>query len=222
MTWDGGTPVLVGSGLGITNQVSGGTATTLNPNATSGSAQTLTSLATASLNTLVGNYTGTGGNNGVHSFGSWYRWSMKFAAGSTTNSRFWLGMVVYLNGGAGTEGQTILTTAKLATDTPNSSLIGFRYSNGTDTTWKAVGLTTGGSQTTTDTTVAIDTNPHLFEITYDCTTARFFIDGLLKASLTTNLPACTAINAAPFWSGDNKNQATAVAGTMYWMTLALK
>jgi hypothetical protein len=222
INWDGFTAILTGSNLGVTNYNNAGTTTNLNPTATSGPAQTLISPAPASLNTQVGNYTGTAANNGIHSFGSWYRWSMKFAAGCTTHCRFWLGMGVYLNGGAGTEGQTMLGTAKWATDTPNSSLIGFRYSNGTDTTWQAVGLTTGGSQTTTDTTIAIDTNPHLFEITYDCTTARYYIDNVLKASLTTNLPACTAINAAPFWSGDNKNNANTVSGTMYWHTLSLK
>ena len=133
-----------------------------------------------------------------------------------------MGLTTWNNGGPGTEGQLINGTTKMATDTPNSSTLGFRFSSSTDLNWKAVALTTNGSQTTTDTGVAIDTNPHKFDVTYDGATARYFIDGVLKATITTNVPAGTALGVFPFWCGDNKNTATAIAGTMYWMTLGLK
>jgi hypothetical protein len=77
----------------------------------------------------------------------------------------------------------------LAADTLGD-FMGFRYSTVTaDTNWKACnGLV---SQTTTDSGVAADTNIHLFEIVCDDSVPniKFYIDGTLVATNTTNLPS---------------------------------
>jgi hypothetical protein len=75
-----------------------------------------------------------------------------------------------------------------------------------------------------NTGVTPDTNNHTFEITYDNTTARYFIDGTLVASIATNVPnPTTYFYMDQFWVGDNKNTASdVITAEMFWMTLALK
>lgn len=222
MVSDGGNVLLVGSAVGPASVAGSSGPTGVNATATDTAGAKWSSAATASLNSLIGEWNGTGGNSGIYSFGSFYRWTMRWSAQNTTNVRYWMGLTTYNNGGPGTEGQTINGTAKMAVDTLNSSSLAFRFSAGTDTTWKAVAVTTGGSQSLLDTAVVMDTNPHKFDITYDGTMAHYYIDGVSVAAISTNTPAATALGMFPFWCGDNKNTATSVAGTLFYMTLSLK
>jgi hypothetical protein len=96
------------------------------------------------------------------------------------------------------------------------SFVGFRYSGGTDSFWQAV-TNDGTSQTTVATTVAIDTNPHTFEIVWTGSSYIFIIDRVVVATISTTIPAANLTGAVMFWTGDNKNTNTAVSGTFYHM-----
>lgn len=166
------------------------------------------------------------GNNGILFPQAIYRWSNRFSLGSTTNSRFYMGVAVYGNGNAhGTNGTNFQNTNKFATDTPQSDSITFRYSSTTDTTWKALTCLALASCTVTDTGVTAAstvgaTTPHLFEFAWNAnnTAVNFFIDGVLVATNTTNLP--TAANADQtaemFWTEDNKNSGATLVTCYFW------
>lgn len=144
--------------------------------------------------------------NGTGSFGVFRRWSQRARANQTTNTRYWFGMFAQA---ANVEG-----TATLATDTPAIALAAFRYSSTTDSVWKAV-TSDGSTQNTQSTGVSVDTtNSQLFDITWDGTTVRFYINGSLVASSAVNLPTTTAQIYACLVS-DNKN--TANASTFNWV-----
>jgi hypothetical protein len=199
-------------------------------------ARQLISLSSASTSTTIGISTGQNGNFGTIPFGSWYRWTHRFAANQTTNARYWMGVGSFCNGGTGGNGTAVANSTAYANDTPNKSTIGFRFSAGVDTTWQAVAITAGassGSQTTANTEVAIDTNPHTFEIIPVVSSAGvlsaylYFIDHVQVASITTNIPSGIYTGSCdpfgmPFWTGDNKNTANVVSGTFYYMTLSLR
>jgi len=76
--------------------------------------------------------------------------------------------------------------------------LGFRYSTSAgDTSWKAVARD-GSTQTVADTEVSIDAAFHVFHIIhYPGVKAEFYIDGVLKATITTNLPS-TSTQGKPF------------------------
>lgn len=200
------------------------------PTATSQSGKLATAAATASLNTVIGYFAGNNGNVSLLGMLAFYRFSTKFAAGGTTNVRYWMGWGCYNNSGTGGNTATITGTTAYATDTPNKTTIGFRYSAGTDTHWQAVTVVAGasvGSQTTVDTGITPDTNPHLFEMTTNAagSAVNFFIDSALVATITTNLPnPATNGNAwgDPFFTGDNKNTNNAISATFYYTQIALK
>jgi hypothetical protein len=200
-----------------------GTPTSVFPTATDGGGVSSASSSSASTSTVIGWEVGKGANYGDFGFGGFYRWGLRFMPGQSTNARYWLFLTVFNAGGSGSETQDALGSTAFATDTPNRSTLAFRYSATTDSNWECTAQTTGGSQTATSTGTAIDTaNPHTFEITFDGTTERCFIDGALKASVTTNIPAATVYRVVEGWTGDNKNTANVVSGTAYWMTLDLK
>lgn len=76
-----------------------------------------------------------------------------------------------------------------ASTLPANSVV-FKYDTAaSDTTWKCV-TKDGSTATTTDSSVSADTNFHVFDIIFnDATnTYTFYIDGVLKATHTTNLP----------------------------------
>ena len=63
-----------------------------------------------------------------------------------------------------------------------------------DANWQAVCATDlGTTETKVDTGVAVDLNPHDFEVVVDNGTATFKIDGSKVASITTDLPTATAL-----------------------------
>ena len=104
------------------------------------------------------------------------------------------------------------------------------YDPAINTHWQAVAITAGassGAQTTVDTGVVEDTAIHLFEMTTNSTgtSVTFWIDGTSVATISTNLPPpANGQNSAGqlFFTGDNKDTATAIAETFYSMQMALK
>jgi hypothetical protein len=181
-----------------------------------------------STSTVVGMDCGQNGSNSIFPILAWYRYSTLFAISSTTNTRYWVGLATWNNGSAlGTNSTNILNTNKFATDSPNSNTIAFRYSSGTDTTFKAVSCVAAGSCTVTDTAVTADTSPHLFELTTNPagTSIQYFIDHLLVATITTNIPPALGTSDGLvdiFWTGDNKNNNLSPSATFYMAQFSLK
>jgi hypothetical protein len=228
-TVPGGTPI----GFGPTCSGNVGLATGTGnsdvfPTATRRGGRTFFITPGASTSTVEGMTCGQNGNNSLFPILAWYRYSILFALGSTTNSRYWMGLGTWNNGsGAGTNATVILNTTKFATDTPNSNTIAFRFSSTTDTTFKAVTCVAGGSCTVTDTGVTADTSVHLFEMAMNGngTSINYLIDGAVKATITTNIP--TAAGSADgladiFWTADNKNTVTSPNATIYSIQFSLK
>lgn len=187
-----------------------------------GGGVSIASSSTASTNTVIGVRASGGGNFGNWGIGHFYAWANRWAAGGTTNVRYWQGVTVFNSALGGTGGVDVLGTTSLATDTPLRGTVGFRYSSGVDTTWQAVAETTAGGQTLVNTGIAIDTNPHTFAITTTGLAATYYIDGAQVATISTNMPDPTLGNnsaAYIFWTGDNKNTANSVSGTLYWMSI---
>jgi hypothetical protein len=233
INWDIGGGSMFISGAHQQGIVAAGTASNVYPTLIDGGGVTYTSSASASTNTIIGLEQGTGGNYGTYGLASFYRWTMRFAAVSTANVRYWMGLGVFFNGGTGGNtvgnGAPAISSAAYATNTPNKSTVGFRYSAGTDTAWQACAVTAGssvGTQTCTSTGVALDTNPHFFEMTTTGTVVTYFIDHTLVATVSTNVPpialTCCETQAVTFWTGDNQNTANAVAATHYWMAISEK
>lgn len=205
-----------------------GTLSTTSPSASDDSACVLTSSSSASTSTVIGLTAGNATNTGSFGIGSFYRMTNKFAAGNTTSVRYWMGFALYNTGSSGCANVSVVNTTCLATDTPTRGLIGFRYSATTDTNWQAVACLTAGTCTLVNTGKAIDTSEHFFEMATTGTVVTYFIDGAVVATISTNVPAAnlgTGANGSTggmFWVGDNKNTATSISGTMYYMSIARK
>lgn len=216
----GGTMTQTATGLGSTSLN--------NPNATDGYSFTYSASASASTSTVLGVAQGTGGNASTYGWQAFYRWTGRWSAGSTTGERCWLGLGNYSITGTTQEAYAMLGTVKYATNNPQVSTLAFRYDEGTDTTWQAVAQIGGGSQTIVSTIVAIDTNPHFFDITSAGGTANFFIDHALVATISTNVPTTTSGTGlgeglfTQFWACDNEDVATAISAKFYWMGISTK
>ena len=198
---------------------------TVNPTATHGAGMRFfLGTGSASSNTIAGWKCAQNGSNSTIPILAWYRLSLRMALDAVVGTpRYWHGLTCWNSGSiVGTNNLAVLGTTKLATDTPNSNLIGWRYSVGTDTTWKAVCITAGVSPSATvvDTGIVPDANVHLYEIcqNYAGTTMYFLIDGTLVATISTNIPSAVPLAiadglASPFVSADNKNSGTTGIGT---------
>jgi hypothetical protein len=220
-----GVPICYGA-IGCSHPVAEGSFANVYANGTNSPGATYSAAATASTSDVIGMDVGAGANFGDWGFGNFYRLAFSWAAGNTTNVRYWLGMTAFNTGGAGCSTAPPRSTTCYATNTPNTSALVFRYSAGTDTHWQAVSIN-AGTATVTSTGVAVDTNPHLFEIAAAIGGGyNYYIDGVLTATITTNLPSVTAQSSLTetiiFWTGDNENTATAIAGTSYWMSMSEK
>jgi hypothetical protein len=207
-----------------------GSSANTNPTATLGAGNTLSASASGSTSTVIGMNYGQNGNNSLIGGQAWYRWSYRAAMGNTTNVRYWHGLGCYHSTGTGNNGASITGSTAYATDTPNKSTEGFLYDPAINTHWQAVVVTAGsssGANTTVDTGVVEDTNIHLFEMTTNTagTSILFWIDGTNVATISTNLPP-PANNQDSwmdmFFTGDNKDTATAISETFYSMQMSLK
>lgn len=200
----------------------------INPTATVGVGVAYASSSSASTSTVIGMKLGENGNNSTSGMLNFYRFTMKFQLGGITNARYWLGLACWnASSSLGNNTAGILGTTAYATDTPNKTTLAFRYSSGTDTHWQAVADVAGGSQTTVDTGIVPDANIHLFEMTVNSagTAVNYFIDTVLVATITTNLPIPAQGKDSwgdVFWTGDNKNTANSVAANFYLMQISHK
>ena len=100
----------------------------------------------------------------------------------TVTQTAWLGFTDALLGTPGTA---------MNADNPVANVIGFVQSPtlSNPTHWHAVCQTDDTHQTLVDTGVVIDTNRHQFGIVATSGGFKFYIDGVLKATITTNVPA---------------------------------
>lgn len=102
----------------------------------------------------------------------------------TTQQTAWIGFTDALLGNPGTA---------MNSDTPAANVIGFIQSPTitNPTHWHAVCQTDASHQTLVDTGVVVDTNRHQFAILAGGGGFEFYIDGVLKATITTNVPAAS-------------------------------
>lgn len=135
-------------------------------------------------------------------FGVLRRFRFRVQLAQTTNTRMWIGLA---NGSS---------VATFQNNAPAVALVAFRYSTAAgDTKWQVV-ASNGTTQTTTATTVAPDTNIHDFDLVYDTTQVKFYIDRVLVGTVSTNLPTNTT-NQGPILVLDNAGTANAQSFTWY-------
>lgn len=110
-------------------------------------------------------------------------------SGTVTNTRWWMGFT----------DQSIATMG--ASATPSGKFAAFRYDSGVDTHYAAVCSNGGGTVTAVSCAIVpVDLGTHglrRFRIQFDDTNGKvlFYIDGLLKATITTDLPSSTGLVA---------------------------
>ena len=75
------------------------------------------------------------------------------------------------------------------TTEPSDDAVCFRYTHGENGgKWQAYVRTTTGTASVTDLGVTVDTSPHTYEVTVLNAVAKFYIDGVLKATVSSGLP----------------------------------
>lgn len=223
-------------GMGVSGLYTGGgtllgSGTNIFPTAANGFSRQLAASAAGSTNTVVGVLCCTNGNNTLFPFLAFWRTSIKVQFSTVASVRYWIGLANWnVGSGLGNNNVQILNTTAYAADIPNKTTLAFRFSAGTDTTWKGIAINAGGSPTSSscDTGVAPDiVNPHVYELVPNLTgtTVAFFIDGTSRCSISSNLPNVGLTfdsEAGMFFSGDNKNTATAITATWSYLKMALK
>ena len=113
-----------------------------------------------------------------------------------------------------------------ASNTPNTALVAFRWTAGTDTNWQAYVGTSNIANTILDTGVAPSfTASTLFEIINvggTSTNYKFLLNGTLVASISSTLPAASENYGQLLFCADNLNTANVCSATFFWSTLMLK
>lgn len=131
------------------------------------------------------------------------------------NMRLWIGCQSKIN-----------VSSVFRSDTPNAVFVGFRFStNAGDTHWKAICQTDNTHQTVVDTGIAPDLNLHNWEVRWDDVQYKFFMDGVLVATITTNIPntAGDGVNGFnPVGYIDNVGVAVAVAYSCGFFSMETK
>jgi hypothetical protein len=147
-------------------------------------------------------------SNGIYTWGTLnYLWH-RVRANTPTSNRYWIGGSFAKASGA-----------TLVSDTPNNKFIGFRYSDSTDTHWKAVASTSSSNITIVDTGVTVDTtNPQTFQVVAPPsggTAYSFFINSNLVATISTNTPSTGDLFTSVV-SGDQKGGTQDVNFDFWW------
>jgi hypothetical protein len=150
--------------------------------------------------------------------GTLTQWTMRVIPQTPlTNTRYWAGMFWSVEGCRplnvvlGTDFAQDNITSGLALLTYCSTVrafTGFRYSSGTDTTWKFVLASGNGTigQTAIDTAVTVTAGTEYdFKVTYNGTSFTAYINGAQVASIAN--PLAASYLAAPMILVDNKNTA---------------
>lgn len=211
----------------------GESVTGVNPAAATPFPQTTYSAgASGSTSTVIGNLHSENGNTGQFFIRGFYRMSHRLSITPTANTRYWWGFGVWNNGSSlGSNGTNLLGTTVYAADSPNHTTVGWRWSSTTDANFKAVVIQAGASPTTVviDTGVAVDSNLHTFDITLDSANSvfTFYIDGSKVGSTAASTITFSPSSAGDalgslFFTGDNKNTATAVSLTFASMFISMR
>jgi hypothetical protein len=216
-------------GAFTTSIVGGNNNSDLVPTATSQSCKIIGNTAAGVANTIGFSFP-ENGNSSLIGMQAFYRNNTKIEFNNiASNDRYWFGFATWHNlSGSGNNGTHIVGTTAYATDTPDKSTIGWLIDQGSFSHIQAYVATGGGSHTDVDTGVSPDTtNFHQYDIVPDATGTpmRFYIDGSLVATISTNIPP--AANNQESWGEmflamDNKNAATAVSATFCSMTTTFK
>ena len=189
------------------------------PTATETTGRLLTAPATASTQGQIAVYGDSGANpgQGFISLGTTAYHKVRILPQVSSGTRYWVGIFDNPSGGFG--------GTAYCSDTPNNKYVGFRFSAGTDTTWKCIAGTSNIAQTIVDSGVSLSTSASTefaLLFTNGGATCTFFINDLPVGVITTNLPAASYnINNAVL--ADNKNTNTAQSLVFFWaMTIMTK
>ena len=122
-------------------------------------------------------------------------WITKCMLESTLTSRFWIGL----------SDVAVNPTTALVTNTPNQNIVAFRWTAGTDTNIQAICATSSAALTVVDTGVLpTPSTPQIFEIVPSSGAIKFYINGILVASINTNVPS-TSTPMRSIMLGDTSN-----------------
>jgi hypothetical protein len=112
----------------------------------------------------------------------------------------------------------------MKSDAPAKNVVAFRYSpaGASDTTWKAICQTDATHQTIVDTLIIPDTNLHTFQILSvgGGTSIQFWIDGVLVATVSSNIPVNSLRLANLVFQDNQTNTSAATAilvSSMGWL-----
>jgi hypothetical protein len=128
-------------------------------------------------------------------------WFMKGGIYGLTYARYWIGL---------TDSSIANTPTVMNSNTPAANIVGFRWSAGTDTNFKAICQTDATHQTIVDTGIApVSGVHHTFEIvpTSNGTVIQFYIDLTLVATISTNVPT-NSIGLYSLFTVDAQGQGT--------------
>jgi hypothetical protein len=102
--------------------------------------------------------------------------------------------------------------------TPSGKYAMFRYIHGTDTNWQCM-TSDGSSQTLTNSSTAVDTNAHTWDIKFNDSTPNvvFSIDGSTVCTLTTHLPGNGVVMRRGWYVGTGGSNGTAFAEWAFYV-----
>ena len=191
----GGT--IAGYGIGLDMAWTNGTGIPHFATATQGQYSSVQTTSAVNSFGLSDQYAGSGGGLGI-TLGILGQWFTKMVTAGLTFSRYWIGIC--------DQGVNTFPTV-MNSDTPACNFVGFRFSSDVDTNYMAVCQTDGTHQTLVDTgVVASATAVHIFKIipTVSGTQVTFYIDGVLVATISTNVPS-TSVAMGNLICGDDIN-----------------
>lgn len=166
-----------------------GTGSAVNPDSTNPNyVNIITSAAT------TGTDVGWGGNTN-YNFARTLRAHFYIKLQETANERYWFGLT----------DQTATTMA--GADDPAGNYAAFRYSSALDTNWRCV-TKDNTTQGTSDSAIAVGTTAVLLSLIATPSSVKFYINGTLNTTRTTNLPgsaACRAVAYGETTENVNKN-----------------
>jgi len=123
---------------------------------------------------------------------------------TSTLVRNWVGI---------TSGGQYISVNGFESNNPAYNIVGFRYSAGTDSFWTAYCSTNDSHFTASATTVAVDITGVLHDFSFGITqgtpgTVYFYIDGVLVATINSNVPSATTAMSPILYSESLDNAAT--------------
>lgn len=136
-----------------------------------------------------------------YTLGIFTLWQVKAGLTNLTNTRLWI-----VSNDKANNFEGVLTA-----DNPNCNLVGFRCSaSAGDTHFMIYSGVDSANFTIAATTVAADTNIHIFSIVKNGSAIDFYIDNALVGSISTHVPSSSQVLGTTV-SLDNQNTTTATA-----------